>query len=261
MRQTDWAQGRDTQIRYPYGIQTLTNTHVHVPSIRTKSIPIMTTNRLFLNSKIVFSVSLVVLAFVVIGIWGIGIKDHQTIEHNALLSLTILSISFFLFITLGLYYGAKLKDTIGNPITEILKRKILKRRKLKAGDITKESLSHSEIPMEHFTEHFAESFTEGFVEVFAEGGLIGFIVAIVLWIFFSVVLGFLLWFFGAIFWVLGAVIIAMLYWVFFRAIRLVLKNAAVCKGDLMKSAWIGLKYTFFYSSWMYALIFLLLKIH
>jgi hypothetical protein len=47
------------------------------------------------------------------GIYAWGVGQHRTLFENSILSTTILSVAFFLFITINLYRGVKLKDDIG----------------------------------------------------------------------------------------------------------------------------------------------------
>lgn len=70
-------------------------------------------NRL-LSSKYIFIITLIVTTLVVIGVWILGIKDHRTIASNGVISTLILSITFFLFISIALFRGIKMKDEVGN---------------------------------------------------------------------------------------------------------------------------------------------------
>ncbi|GAA4371648.1 hypothetical protein GCM10023186_00290 [Hymenobacter koreensis] len=57
-------------------------------------------------------------------------------------------------------------------------------------------------------------------------------------------------------WVVFLVFAAMLYWIFFRALRLVFRHSAECKGQLGKSIRYGLIYTLLYNGWLYSIILL-----
>ncbi len=87
-------------------------------------------------------------------------------------------------------------------------------------------------------------------------GCAGAIAALLLWIFTAVIIAALLWFFTNVIIVVVPLFMGMLYWIFFRAIRLVFKNAVRCKGDVLESVKIGLSYTVLYNFWIYG-IFLL----
>ena len=64
----------------------------------------------------------------------------------------------------------------------------------------------------------------------------------------------LIWIFINVLWILSLVMIAMLYWLFFRALRLVFRNAARCKNQLLTSIGFGLLYTFLYNFWIFGVI-------
>jgi hypothetical protein len=175
----------------------------------------------------VFSISLIVIALTIISIWLFGLGQHRTIFINSIFSTSVLSTSFFLFLTIGLYRGIKLKDNIGK-ITDKL-------------NITKPDLSGGfdiapDIP------DIGE-------------GIEGLIVSVLFWLFFSVILLIFIWLFGAIFWTMVLFFIAMLYWIFFRTLRLVFKNSIKCKDNLFKSIAYGIGYTTLYNFWIYGIIF------
>jgi len=71
------------------------------------------TNNKLLTTKTIFTVTIVVMVLTVLSIWLFGLGQHRTIFENSLLSTTILSVAFFLFLTMGLYKGVKLKDDQG----------------------------------------------------------------------------------------------------------------------------------------------------
>lgn len=147
-----------------------------------------------------------------------------------MVSTSILGTSFLLFISLGLYYGLKLKDNIGHVLT--------KENIKKLSDKTPEIGSFDfDIPA-------------------VGDGIGGIIVSIIAWLFFSIVLVFLLYFLGVFFWAVILLFAAMLYWIFFRALRLVFKNSKYCRGNLAKSLGFGVFYSFLYLSWIYGIIYL-----
>ncbi len=166
----------------------------------------------------------------IIAIWLLGLGQHRTLFENSILSTTILSIAFFLFLTIGLYNGVKLKDDLGK-ITDKINRDNMP-------DMSGLDFSSGEIP-----------------DIDGDGeGIAGIILGILVWILVSVILVFLIWFFGAILWTLVLVFSAMLYWIFFRALRLVFKNSNKCKNDLVKSIYYGAIYTILYNFWIYGII-------
>jgi hypothetical protein len=186
------------------------------------------TNKKFLTSKAVFTVTMIVAVLTVLSIWLFGLGQHRTVFENSILSTTILSIVFFLFIAIGLYNGMKLKDDIGN-LTD----------KIKISSLPDFSRAGEEAD---------------FLEV--GDGIGGIIISIVLWILMTFLIGLFLWLFGAVLWSGVIVFIAMLYWIFFRALRLVFKNSNKCKGNLATSLGYGLFYTVLYTFWVYGIIFI-----
>lgn len=188
-----------------------------------------------ITTKSIFSISLLVISITVISIWLLGLGQHRTLFENSLLSLSILSVFFFLFITVGLYKGYKLKDNLGNLTDKV---------------------QFNKVPNMPGSADSAIDITSGVADLGADEGIAGIIISIVLWIIFSIAIIFILWLFGAIFWFIIITFIAMLYWIFFRALRLVFKKSHECKGDLPKSVAWGLGYSLLYITWIYAIILL-----
>ncbi|WP_276978417.1 hypothetical protein [Flavobacterium filum] len=179
------------------------------------------------TSKIVFTITLVVIVLTILSIWLFGLGQHRTIFENSILSTTILSIAFFLFLTIGLYKGIKLKDDIGKLTNKIKIDKI--------SNLSDSLEFPSDIPD-------------------VGEGIAGIILGILAWFLFSILLLIFIWFFGAIIWTMILVFVAMLYWIFFRALRLVFKKSNKCKGKLTTSIVYGLGYTTLYNFWIYGII-------
>ncbi len=185
-------------------------------------------NFYYLTTKTITIITLIVITITILSIWLFGLGKNRTLFENSILSTSILSLIFFLFITIGLYQGVKLKDNIGK-ITDKINTK-------KLSNLDGADFSGMDIP-------------EG------GDGIAGVIIGIILWILFSFVLLFVLYFLGTILWILILVFAAMLYWIFFRALRLVFKNSSKCRGNLALSAGYGLLYTILYNCWIYGIIF------
>ncbi|WP_313001505.1 hypothetical protein [Chryseobacterium gleum] len=185
----------------------------------------------FIETKYLFFSTLAIIAIVIVSVWLAGKANHRSLFQNSILSTSILAGGFFLFITLGLYSGLKLKDNVGNILNkERLQRYTDKTPQFEVFDI--------DLPD-------------------AGDGIGGAILSILLWIIFSILLIFLSYFLGLFFWTAILLLIAILYWVFFRALRLVFRNSGKCKGNLLKSLRFGLFYSFLYIAWMYGIIFLI----
>ena len=80
--------------------------------------------RKIIDSKNVFIITLLVIVLTILSVWFYGIGTHKTVIENSLISTSILSFAFFLFITIGLYKGIKLKDTVGKITDKIDTKKI-----------------------------------------------------------------------------------------------------------------------------------------
>ena len=183
----------------------------------------------FLETKLLSYSTLGIIILVILSVWLSGKDSHHSLFQNSIISTSILAGAFFLFISLGLFYGLKLKDNVGHILT--------KERIKKYSDKTPE--------------------IGGFdLDISAADGIGGIIMSIILWILISLVLVFLLYFLGIFFWATILFFTAMLYWIFFRALRLVFKNSRHCKGNLLKSLAFGFFYSFLYISWIYGIIFL-----
>jgi hypothetical protein len=74
------------------------------------------TGRKLVTSRTVFAITLLVIPLTLLSIWLWGLGQHRTIFENSVLSTTILSSAFLLFLTIGLYNGVKLKDDLGKII-------------------------------------------------------------------------------------------------------------------------------------------------
>jgi small-conductance mechanosensitive channel len=191
--------------------------------------------KFFLETKYVFFSTLAIIVIVIFSVWLSGEASHRSLFQNSMLSTSVLAGAFFLFITLGLYFGLKLKDNIGNILSkERIQRYADKTPKFDGFDFDPPAVGD---------------------------GIGGVIFSILLWIIISILLIFVSYFFGLFFWSAVLLLGAILYWIFFRALRLVFKNSGKCKGNLLKSLGFGIFYSFLYISWMYGIIFLIRYLH
>lgn len=185
----------------------------------------------FLETKLLSFSTLVIIILVILSVWLSGKEDHRSLFQNSILSTSILAGALFLFISLGLYYGLKLKDNVGN---------ILNKERLK-------KYSDKTPVMDGFD----------FDPPAVGDGIGGAVLSAVVWFIFSILLIFLSYFLGLFFWSAILLLSAMLYWIFFRALRHVFKNSGRCKGDIVKSFRLGFLYSFLYIFWIYGIIFLI----
>jgi hypothetical protein len=177
------------------------------------------------TTKDILIISMIVAGLTILAVWLFGLGQHRSVFENSILSTSILSISFCLFVSIGLYNGIKLKDDLGKVTDKISFEK--------APQGTPEFLP--EIPD-------------------AGDGVEGFLLSLLLWLLFSGLILIVIWFFGAVFWAMLLVFTAMLYWIFFRALRLVFKKSSLCKGQVRKSIQYGIGYTLLYNFWIYAIM-------
>ncbi len=188
--------------------------------------------RILIDSKKIFTISLIIIVITVLSVWFYGIGKHKTVIENTFISISILSIAFFLFITISLYNGTKLKDSLGK-ITDTFDSKKL--------NFLKEINGNS---------GFGHSVPE------IGEGIGGIIASIILWIIATIIISYLFFALGAIIWMSILTFLAMLYWIFFRALRLIFKKSSECSGNVERSVFYGFTYTLLYNFWIYGIIFL-----
>lgn len=181
----------------------------------------------YLKAKSVFIVSLLVIAITILIVYLTGLNYERTVESNSYLSLSIIGIVLFFFMTYGLYNGI---DLINNyPIFKGYRRGVLVEVTNPTPDIPSVDIGD---------------------------GVGGLIASILIWIGMSILFVVLLLLIEAIFWFSLFVLIAMLYWVFFRALKLVFNKSLHTKGNLTLSAYYSFIYTFLYLSWLFTIVFI-----
>jgi hypothetical protein len=185
--------------------------------------------RTYIKTGSLATISLIVTVLTILSVWFYGIGKHQTVIENSLISTSILSIAFFLFISISLYNGTKLKDNIGKITDKFDTKKI------------------------EYLKEITPNNADGFDVAEDIGGII---ISIILWIVATIVISYLFFFLGAIVWLSVLIFLAMLYWIFFRALRLIFKKSAECRGNVEKSVFYGISYTILYNFWIYGIIFL-----
>jgi phosphoglycerol transferase MdoB-like AlkP superfamily enzyme len=174
-------------------------------------------------------VALTLLVIVSIGIldYFIVLKSHKSLYANLLFITLLMSVSFFVFITLGLYKGIRLKENIGK-LTDHIDTKKLPDFSGGVPDLS--------------------AVMQGFGAI-AEG-LGGLVIAILS----AVVLIMLGWFLILSSWFVLIFLAAVLYWVYFRALRLVFKRSGICQGNIIMSLKYAGLYSLLYTSWIFAFI-------
>lgn len=181
----------------------------------------------YLKGKSVFIVSLLVIGITILTVYLTGINYNRSITSSFYLSLAIIALSLFLFMTYGLYTGIGLIDNFP------------KFRRFKTGHLIGNNSATPTIELPSVGD-----------------GIGGLIISILLWIGMSVLVVVLLIILEAIFWFSLFIILAMLYWVFFRALKLVFNKSKDTKGDIRISAVYALSYTLLYVGWIFGIVYL-----
>ena len=70
----------------------------------------MKPNKTYLKGKSVFIVSLIVIVVTALTVYLSGINYHRSITNNFYISLGIIAVTLFLFLSYGLYKGIDLED-------------------------------------------------------------------------------------------------------------------------------------------------------
>lgn len=183
--------------------------------------------KLITTQTVVF-ISIFVIFSIIVLDYFLVLKSHKTLYENALFVVSFAALSLFIFITVGLHRGIKLRDNIGNLTDHIDTKKL---PDIGGGDIsgTMEGLG-------------------GMSE-----GLGGLAIAIIS----AIALVIIAWTLLLSSWFLLILLAAMFYGVYFRALRLVFKKSLLCKGDILLSSKYGILYSTLYTSWIFIIIFAL----
>jgi len=153
------------------------------------------------------------------------VLGHKSVFVELKRTLIVISILLFLFLTIGLYKGIRIKND------PLITGKWQFFRGLDIFDVG----SHLDVL------EFAD-------------GIVTFILSLILWLILSAVLLILILVLANVIW--GAIFILgiIVYWVFYRAFRLVFLKSRICQGNLVLSLRYSLWYTFLYTGWIYVLV-------
>lgn len=183
--------------------------------------------RQYISSKIVVCLIFLVCLFSFGFDYFLNITTPRALYENALIILSFMSCMLFILMGYGLYFGLKMKDTIGM-LTDRIDTKKLPDFSGGAPDVSELIGSMGSI---------------------AEG-LGGFLIAL-LAAFIFVILG---WTIVLLSWYFILFLAAILYWIVYRAIRIVLKYSMQCQGNWTLSLKYSFLYTLLYTSWVYGII-------
>lgn len=181
-------------------------------------------NYKIINSRNVFIITLIVIPLTVLLVWLFGLENQRSLFANSILSTTILSVFFFLFISIGLFNGIKIKNNLGT------------------------------LEQENIFFHKNSTIDIDIPEV--DGGFAEILISLLLWLIVCIAGSYMLWMFETVAWIVLLNFIGILYWIFFRALRLVFKKSAVCRGNLLKSTAYGFAFSLLYNFWIYMIIFM-----
>ena len=187
----------------------------------------MKASKTYLKGKSIFIVSAIVIAVTALTVYVTGINYHRSINDNFLISLTIISVVLFVFMTYGLFKGIGLVNDFP------------KFKKFKSGEMIDIPLGENSVS-----------------NVDTGDGIEGILFSIVSWILLTILFVVFLIVLEAVLWLSIFIILAMLYWVFFRALKLVFNRAEITKGNLLKSTAYALGYTLLYTSWIFGIVFI-----
>jgi hypothetical protein len=146
-----------------------------------------------------------------------------SIMNEILISAAVCSILLFILMFIGLFHGIKLvyqKSGISENIDKI--------------DLTNIDPSVLDIPAFEIDDNP--------------------IFAILLWIVITIFASGLLFILLNFIWGLVFIIFGIIYWIIYRALRLMLKKSAVCKGNTLQSMKFSAIYTAAYTSWIFIVI-------
>ncbi|MEM9299193.1 MAG: hypothetical protein AAGA64_12500 [Bacteroidota bacterium] len=184
----------------------------------------MTKPRLQIKGKTVFIVALLTIGLTFITVYLTGVNFNRSLSTNLYISLGIIAIVFFSFLSFSLFYGTKLINDYP------------KFKSYQPGVI----LDGTNLPSFGFD---------------GGDGIGGILVSVLVWIAMAILMVILLLVFEALFWLSLFIIFASLYWLFIRALKLVFNEVHATKGNLLSSILIAGKYTVLYTGWFFLIAF------
>lgn len=176
------------------------------------------------NPETIWKLSTVVWSsiFVIVLIWFLVMFIPKKSVYDELENLIIIvAVPLFVFLTSGLYVGAKIRHKPIAPRFTLFKKTL--------------NLSFDSFDM---------------LDVFGEIPVLAWIPATI----FVIVFGF----FSVV--AFGSALVGLTFilsWIIYRAVRLVFIKSYLCKRNFIKSGLIAVQYTFLYSGWLYGVVWLL----
>lgn len=182
------------------------------------------------STKTIVLISLPMVALTAVLVFWLS-KSSAWIEWQ--LTLLILSVCLFVFLTVGLYLGVRLKRLA--PVTG---------RSANLNDLG--------LPLDVSGPAVAPMHVDlpGLPDVGDD--LVGCLLSIVLWLVVTILVAVVFWLAMQILIVGLPALLLGIYWVYYRALRIVFGKSRVCKGKLLPSLGYGLLYTTLYMGWLFA---------
>jgi hypothetical protein len=181
-----------------------------------------------------FYLAILVIIIVTITTWLSGYEIHRTILDNAVYSISILTLVFFLFLSISLYIGVGFEDDYPK------KSEIQPQRGI--GDVfsSADGSPRIDFPLGDFVSE----------------GIEGIIIGILMWLGIMLLTILFMVFFEYIFLATLLAFMGSLYWIFFRATRMVFRYVRWTKNNFKRSAWVGFKYSLLYTGWICAILWI-----
>ena len=196
----------------------------------------MKPTRKLLFGKTLLLAFLATIAVISLLVYLTGLSSHRSVLDNAVISLTVLAICFFVFLTICLFNGLNVLDNYSHKL-QIRWRKATKNLP-EGGWIGDAATGSSSMELPDVGD-----------------GLEGVIAGILLWILFTIVMVLLLFVFQAVLWLFVVLFTIVIYWVFIRSLKLIFSKSPQCHNDLPKSVFYALGYTSLYVGWIYGILY------
>ncbi len=184
---------------------------------------------LFGKTLLIAFLSTIIITLLIVYLTGLA--SHRSILENSIISLTILAICFFSFLTFGLYNGLNVLDNYSHKLQ-------LKWRELLSKDYVDGSFDLPSMETPDLGD-----------------GIGGILLGILLWIVVSALFVLLLISLQAIIWLTLLILAAVIYWGLISALKLIFSKSHECEGDLMKSVTFATGYTILYVGWIYGVVY------
>lgn len=190
------------------------------------------------SKKLLFGKTLLIafLGTIVITVLSVcltGLTSHRSILENSIISLSILALCFFIFLTFGLFNGLNVLDNYSHKLQ--LKWRTALRK-----------------------DHGDGSWVPDFGDVEAPDlgdGIGGIILGILLWIIVTIIVVWLLITLQAVVWLTMIILVAAIYWILIRALKLIFSKSTECEDDFLKSVTYATGYTILYIGWIYGVVY------